>query len=121
MNNEVKEKAVKFASALRGSSPIEKFLKVKKIMEGDEEAQRLVAIFQEKRQELSNKQRDGTLSREDLIEFRELQYEVLSNPIIMEFAEAQEEAFEFCRTIGEELSRLLDVDFNALVASTSVC
>ncbi|MFB0564081.1 MAG: YlbF family regulator, partial [Candidatus Aminicenantaceae bacterium] len=100
MNPEAREKARDFAYALKSSPPIEKFLDAKKKMEKDRETQRLVVMFQEKQRELWLKQRDGTFTPEDMKTIRELQYKVINNPLIRELSGAQDEAFEFCRSVG---------------------
>lgn len=121
MSSEAKEKAKDFAYALKSSPPIERFLNAKKKMEEDRETQKLVALFQKKQRELWLKQRDGTFTPEDMKTIRELQYKVINNPLIREFSGAQDEAFEFCRSVGEHISRLLGVDFGALIAAPSTC
>jgi cell fate (sporulation/competence/biofilm development) regulator YlbF (YheA/YmcA/DUF963 family) len=121
MNDKIREKAREFASALKDAPHVSQYLGAKKKMENDEDTQKLVKEFQQKQRELAVKQIRRTLSPSEWKAMRNLQIKVINQPLIREYSEAQNEAFEYCRSLGDDLSRLLGVDFGALAAPPSSC
>jgi len=121
MNDKIREKARDFASALKDAPHVSQYLRAKKKMENDEDTQKLMKEFQQKQSELPAKQIKGILNPSEWKAMRNLQIKVINHPLIREYSEAQNDAFEYCRSLGEELSRLLGVDFGALAAPPSSC
>ena len=66
------------------------------------------------------KQVKGDLNQADLDSLRLLQNRVQRNSIIMDYAQAQQEAINFLREINNEISELLGINFAAL-ANHAVC
>jgi cell fate (sporulation/competence/biofilm development) regulator YlbF (YheA/YmcA/DUF963 family) len=121
MNDKTRQSARDFATALKAAPHVSRFLNAKKRMEDDEDTQKLVQDFQQKQRDLSVKQLKGTVSASEWKAMRDLQIKVINLPLIKEFSEAQNDAFEYCRTLGEDLSGLLGVDFGALAAPPASC
>jgi cell fate (sporulation/competence/biofilm development) regulator YlbF (YheA/YmcA/DUF963 family) len=121
MNEKIRQNAREFASALKETPHVSRYLKAKKKMEDDEDTQKLVKEFQQDQRELAAKQMKGTLNPSEWKAMRNLQIKVINQPLIREYSEAQNEAFEYCRSLGEDLGQLLGVDFGALAAPPSSC
>lgn len=66
------------------------------------------------------KQVKGDLNQADLDSLRLLQNQVQRNAVIMDYAQAQQEAINFLREINNEISELLGVNF-ATFANHAVC
>lgn len=121
MNEEIRQKAKEFASALRHSSPVVAYFKAKKKLEEDKETQALIAQFQHKQRELWLNKGKRNLTPAEIMEIRNLQAKIIGSPIIREFSLAQEKMFDLCRAVAERLSELLGVNFATLVSPPSSC
>jgi cell fate (sporulation/competence/biofilm development) regulator YlbF (YheA/YmcA/DUF963 family) len=121
MNDKVRQSARDFASALKATPPVSRYLKAIKKMEDNDAAQKLVAAYQQKQRDLFSREFKATERETEWKALRDLQIKVVNNPLIKEISEAQNDAFEYCRTLGEDLSRLLGVDFGGLAAPPASC
>jgi len=103
---------------LRASSPVAAFWQAQARLEADEEAQRLLAELQQRQQALMLKQRnDGSITQEEIDALRRLQREAQSNPVIMAYVQAQQQAQAFLPAVSMEISQLLGFDFGGLAGA----
>jgi len=110
--------AREFAMKLRASSPVAAFWQAQARLEADEEAQRLLAELQQRQQALMLKQRnDGSITQEEIDALRRLQREAQSNPVIMAYVQAQQQAQAFLPAVSMEISQLLGFDFGGLAGA----
>lgn len=121
MNDKIRRSARDFATALKAVPQVSRYLDAKTKMEEDEETQELLKAFQQRQRELAAKQLKATVSASEWNALRDLQIKVINQPLIKKFSEAQNDAFEFCRTVGEDLNGLLGVDFGRFAAPPSSC
>jgi len=120
LNPTVEAAAREFALKLRASPPIATFWQAKERMEADEEAQRLLAELQQRQQALMLKQQIGSsITQEEIDALRRLQWEAQSNPVIMGYVQAQQQALAFVPQVNMEISQLLGFDFGGLAGAGS--
>jgi cell fate (sporulation/competence/biofilm development) regulator YlbF (YheA/YmcA/DUF963 family) len=62
----------------------------------------------------------GNVGQAEVNSLRLIQRTALSNPVILDYAQAQQEAVEFLREINGEISQLLGIDF-ASFANHATC
>ena len=116
----VEAAAREFALKLRASSPIATFWQAKARLEADEETQNLLAELQERQQALMLKQQNGSeITQAEIDALRRLQWEVQSNPVIMGYVQAQQQALAFVPQVNMEISQLLGFDFGGLAGAGS--
>lgn len=121
MNDKIRLCAKEFAAALKEAPQVSRYLAAKKNMEDDAPTQELLRVFQQKQRELSDKQLKGIVGASDWTVLRELQIKLVRQPLIKTFSQAQNDAFEHCRALGEDLSGLLGIDFGGIAAPPSSC
>lgn len=120
MDTTVEAAAREFALKLRASSPIAAFWQAKARLEADEEAQGLLAELQERQRALMLKQQIGSgITQAEIDALRRLQWEVQSNPVIMAYVQAQQQAQAFLPDVNMEISQLLGFDFGGLAGAGS--
>ena len=86
----------------------------------DNEARALLEQLTQSQARVRQKQAKGEVNQADLDSMRMFQQRVQRNSIIMEYAQAQQEAVNFLREINNEISELLGINFAAL-ANHAVC
>jgi cell fate (sporulation/competence/biofilm development) regulator YmcA (YheA/YmcA/DUF963 family) len=69
---------------------------------------------------LRQKQSEDKVNQAEIDSLRLLQQRAQQNPVIMAYAQSQEEAVNFLRTINGEISQLLGINF-ASFANHSAC
>ena len=120
MDAAVEAAAREFALKLRASPPIAAFWQAKARLEVDQEAQRLLAELQERQQALMLKQQNGSsITQEEIDALRRLQWEAQSNPVIIAYVQAQQQAQAFLPDVNMEISQLLGFDFGGLAGAGS--
>jgi len=116
----VERAAREFALKLRASPPIAAFWQAKARLEADEEAQHLLAELQQRQQALMLKQQIGSgITQAEIDALRRLQWEAQSNPVIMDYVKAQQQALAFVPQVNMEISQLLGFDFGGLAGAGS--
>ncbi|PSQ58810.1 regulator [Halobacteriales archaeon SW_7_71_33] len=80
-------------------------------VENDEDVQRKMDAFEEKRRELMLARQTGEATHEDMTELKQLQQELHSAPTMAEFLGAREALVERLETVNEAVSEPLAVDF----------
>jgi cell fate (sporulation/competence/biofilm development) regulator YlbF (YheA/YmcA/DUF963 family) len=110
----VRKSADNLGDLLQASEPFTAFAQSKEQLEKDQEAQALLRRLNDLHQMLLALQAQGTLTQEQVSEFRNLQAQAHANPSIRTFALAQQAATQYLREINGEISQQLGVDFATL-------
>lgn len=106
MTADIMEKAEALAAAIAQSSELDNLRTSEKAMIADEQAQQLIAKFQEEQQRLYDLQAQGQeLSEKDKIAIDDMEQKVESNPLISAYLQAQ-----------SNFTQMLD-NVNAILAS----
>ena len=90
-------------------------------LNGDPEAQRLLAEFSELQQKIRTQQHSSSISENDIKQLRALQSAIANNETIQDYQLAQELAFAFLREVNQEISQLLGIDFASLTRRAGGC
>lgn len=77
----------------------------------NEEARVLLEQLTQTQARLRQKQGKGEVNQAELDSLRLLQERVQRNPVIMTYAQSQQEAIHFLREINDEISQLLGINF----------
>ena len=89
-------------------------------MNSDSEARGLLDLLSTLQTALRHKQSNNSVTQTDIEELRAIQTQVQANPVIMAYAQSQQDAVNFLREINQEISQTLGVDFAAL-AKKNTC
>jgi cell fate (sporulation/competence/biofilm development) regulator YlbF (YheA/YmcA/DUF963 family) len=89
-------------------------------MHEDEEAHTLMDQLSKAQATVRQQQGSGNVSQAEVDSLRLIQQRALRNPVILDYAQAQQEAIGFLREINGEISQLLGVDF-ASFANHATC
>lgn len=109
------------AAALERSEPVAALRDAKARLDADEQARELLKNLAQAEADLRRGQAEGTLTREDIDRVRAAQQEAWSNPVIVAFAEAQQEAAAYLPEVNERISELLGWDFASMAAAPATC
>lgn len=105
---------------LLASEAFIRYRKAETRLNTDREARSLLEQLSQVQARLRQNQTRGAVSQAEIDELRNLQAQVQRNRVIMEYAQAQQEAVYFLREINNEISALLGVNF-ATFANHSTC
>ena len=86
----------------------------------DNEARALMDQLSKSQAHVRQKQGKGEVNQAEIDSLRLLQQRVQCSPVIMEYAQSQQEAVNFLREINNEISELLGVNF-ATFANLATC
>lgn len=86
----------------------------------DHEAQALLKQLTESQARLRQMQGQGKVNQAEVDALRLLQQRVQRNPVIMAYAQSQQEVINFLREINQEVSQFLGINF-ASFANHSTC
>jgi cell fate (sporulation/competence/biofilm development) regulator YlbF (YheA/YmcA/DUF963 family) len=86
----------------------------------DQEAHDLMDQLAKAQASLRQKQSEGKINQAEIDSLRLLQQRAQQNPVLMVYAQSQEEAVSFLREINGEISQLLGINF-ASFANHSTC
>ncbi len=89
-------------------------------MNSDSDAHSLLDLLSTLQTALRHKQSANSVTQTDIEELRTIQTQVQANPIIMAYAQSQQNAINFLREVNQEISQTLGVDFAAL-AKQNTC
>jgi cell fate (sporulation/competence/biofilm development) regulator YlbF (YheA/YmcA/DUF963 family) len=109
------------AENLAQSEPFLRFRAAEEKLNGDAEAQRLLAELSELQQTVRAQQYAGGITPGQLNRLRELQTAVNQNATIQEYGLAQETAVALLRGVNREISTLIGIDFASLTRRSSGC
>jgi len=111
--------AERLAKAIRAAEPVDSYHRAKARLDGDAHAHELLERLSAAQANLRRRQNDGDITPASLEEVRDLQREVQSTAIIVEFAMAQQEAVAYLPQVNQEISELLGMDFASLAGPGS--
>jgi cell fate (sporulation/competence/biofilm development) regulator YlbF (YheA/YmcA/DUF963 family) len=109
------------AENLAQSEPILRYRAAEEKLNGDAEAQRLLAELSELQQTVRAQQYAGGITASQLKRLRELQTTANQNETIQEYGQAQEAALAFLRIVNQQISQLVSIDFASLTRRSSGC
>jgi cell fate (sporulation/competence/biofilm development) regulator YlbF (YheA/YmcA/DUF963 family) len=89
-------------------------------MNSDSDAHSLLDLLSTLQAALHHKQSANSVTQTDIEELRTIQTQVQANPIIIAYAQSQQNAINFLREVNREISQTLGVDFAAL-AKQNTC
>jgi cell fate (sporulation/competence/biofilm development) regulator YlbF (YheA/YmcA/DUF963 family) len=89
-------------------------------MNSDSDAHSLLDLLSTLQTALRHKQSANSVTQTDIEELRTIQTQVQANPIIIAYAQSQQNAINFLREVNREISQTLGVDFAAL-AKQNTC
>lgn len=112
--------AEKLASVLLQAVPIAAFQRAKARYDADLEVQALIEQYAAARTDLQLRQANGSITQADLNRLRDLQRQVQTNVVVVDFVETQQVAAIYLSGVVQELNELIGMDFAAL-ASPSTC
>lgn len=105
MTADIMEKAEALAAAIAQSSELDNLRTSEKAMVADDEAQQLIAKFQEEQQRLYDLQAQGQeLSEKDKIAIDDMEQKVESNPLIFAYLQAQSNFTQMLDHVNEILA-----------------
>ncbi len=111
VSEEIKEKALVLAGAILESEEYREFLETENELKQDEEAQELLAIFQEKQREFMAMQLSGEMNEELVNELSEIQKKLNSMESVTKFIESYQKFVNLLGEIGEIISQEIQFDF----------
>ena len=118
----IAEKARSFAQVLASSREFQEFHSTQEKLNQDEEAQSLLKQFQQKQREFQEaRMRGGGFSGEAVSEVERLQLKLQSNPTIMEWASAQQDAIGLIQETNQVISEAAGLDFGQSSSSGGPC
>ncbi len=85
----------------------------------DPQARELVQRLSQAQTDLRRKQANGHVTPGDVNQLRQLQNAAYVNRAVIDYAQTQQAAVNYLRTINQEISQLIGVDFAALAKKSS--
>ena len=120
LSPELKEATQSFIDHLLASEAFMHYQEAHKLINEDEEAHTLLERLSNAQATVRQQQARGNVSPAEVDSLRLIQQRALRNPVILDYAQAQQEAIEFLREINGEISPLLGIDF-ASFANHATC
>lgn len=108
------------SESLLAAEPFLRYHRAQTQFSADEQARRLLEQVSNLQSKMRAAQTTGKVDEGDLKKLRVVQEEVRKNRLIMEYAQAQQNAISYLREINQEISELLGMDF-AVLARQSCC
>jgi len=109
--DEVAELGRELGAAISDLKAYRVFEAKREAVESDDDLQRQMDAFEEKRRELMLARQTGEATHEDMTELKRLQQELHSMPTMAEFLRAREALADRLETVNEAISEPLEVDF----------
>lgn len=104
---------------LLASEPFLAYRQAKANLDADSNARSLLQQLAKLQAHLRQKQMNGGVTQADIDALRALQTQVQTNAAIISYAQSQQAAVDFLRTINQEISQLLGIDFASLARNTT--
>jgi len=115
LDPEVEAAARQFAAWLAQTPPLAELRRAREQLEADAEAQRLLAEWDVKQQELLARQRAGqAITPAEADALRRLQARIQNHPTIRAYSERQRQIQPYLTDLNTEISQALGLDFGAL-------
>jgi len=103
--------ASELGSAIADLPEHERYREAENSVAEDEEAQELIAEFEERRESFALARQTGDATEDDMRELQELQQQLHSLPVMAEYLEAKEDLVDRLETLNRTISEPLAVDF----------
>ena len=116
----VQEAAGAFTGNLLASEAFIRYQRAQSRLNEDHRAHTLLEQLTQAQANLRKKQNSGSVTQAELDVLRAIQVQVQRNTVIMDYAEAQQQAVNFLREINDEISQLWGINF-ASFANHSTC
>ena len=120
LSPELQEATQTFIEKLLAAEAFMHYQDARKLVSEDEEAHTLMERLSNAQATVRQQQSRGTVGQAEVDSLRLIQQSALRNPVILDYAQAQQEVVEFLREINGEISQLLGIDF-ASFANHSTC
>ena len=85
----------------------------------DLQARDLVQHLSQAQADLRRKQASGGVTQTEVDQLRQLQSAAHANRVVIDYAQTQQAAVNYLRTINQEISQLIGVDFASLAQKSS--
>ncbi len=121
-DNSIVEKAKSFAKLLASSQEFQKFYSAEEKLKRNQEAQSLLEQFKKKQREFQEERMGGRGVRGDAVsEIQALQDRIQSDPTIMAWAQAQQDAISLVQEANQVISYAAGFDFGRNSSSRGPC
>ena len=107
------------AEQMLHAEPIARYHRAGARLKADMQAGTLLERLSAAQADLRLRQAQGQVTLDEIRSLRALQEEVRSNPMIMEYVLAQQEALAYLPEVNQKISELLGVDFASLAGPAS--
>ncbi|RUM34278.1 MAG: YlbF family regulator [Archaeoglobus sp.] len=111
VSDEIKDRAIALAGAILESEEYKDFINKESVLKEDEEAQRLLAVFQEKQREFMAMQLNGEMNEQLVNELSEIQNKLNSMSSVISFVDSYQRFVNLLGEIGEIISQEIQFDF----------
>jgi cell fate (sporulation/competence/biofilm development) regulator YlbF (YheA/YmcA/DUF963 family) len=116
----LQEATQSFLENLLASEAFMHYQEARKLMSEDAEARTLMERLSNAQATVRQQQVSGNVGQAEVDSLRLIQQTALRNTVILDYAQAQQEAVELLREINGEISQLLGIDF-ASFANHATC
>lgn len=120
LSAEMQEATQSFIDHLMASEAFMHYQEARKLMSEDEDANTLLKRLSNAQATVRHQQASGNVGQAEVDSLRLIQQTALRNPVILDYAQSQQEVVEFLREINGEISQILGIDF-ASFASRATC
>jgi cell fate (sporulation/competence/biofilm development) regulator YlbF (YheA/YmcA/DUF963 family) len=120
LSPELQEATQSLIENLLASEAFVHYEEARKLMSGDAETRTLMEHLTHAQATVRQQQASGNVGQAEVDSLRLIQQTALRNPVILDYAQAQQGVVEFLREINGEISQLLGIDF-ASFANHATC
>ncbi len=120
MTSELQRATQALRDSLLASEPFLRYSKARARLDADFEALGLLDRLSKAQARVRQRPAVGSLTQSDIDGLRDLQKMAHEKPVVMEYAQSQQEAADFLGEINKEMSELLGINF-ASYAKHSTC
>ena len=120
LSPELQEATQSLIENLLASEVFTHYQHARKLMSEDEEARTLMEQLSKAQATVRQQQSSGNVSQAEVDSLRLIQQRASRNTVILDYAQAQQEAVGFLREINGEIGQLLGIDF-ASFANHATC
>jgi cell fate (sporulation/competence/biofilm development) regulator YlbF (YheA/YmcA/DUF963 family) len=120
MTSDLQRATQTLRDSLLACEPFLRYSEARARLDADFEALGLLDRLSKAQARVRQRQTSGSLTQSDIDALRDLQKMAHEEPVVMEYAESQQEAADFLGEINKEMSGLLGINF-ASYAKHSTC
>ena len=107
------------AENLLASEPFALYHQAYTRFDADPQARGLIERLSQAQTDLRRKQASGGVTQAEVDQLRQLQSAAHANRVVVDYAQTQQAAVNYLRTINQEISQLIGVDFASLTKKSS--